>query len=360
MNIKRFLPLSIAVCSLLASCSSKENKKEEPDNTPPIVVKVSKVENESENGYLSTSGKVEAVQNATISTRSMGYVQKVYVEVGSHVKKGQLILSINNADLAAQKAQTNAGIAEAQAAFENAKKDYQRFQALYSSQSASQKELDDMTTRYNMAKARLDAARQVRKSVDAQLSYNNIRAPFSGIITQKMINSGDMATPGAPLLQMENPSRFQVVAMIPESDVSKVKKGEIAKVLIKSIHKTVEGNVTAVSASTSNGGGQYLAKIALPTKQDDVLSGMFATVQFPIKSSEKSTVVSIPSSALVKQGELTGIYTLSQSGTAILRWLRLGNTLGKYVEVLSGLSPGETYIVSADGKLYNGAKVSVQ
>ena len=95
----------------------------------------------------------------------------------------------------------------------------------------------------------------------------------------------------------------------------------------------------------------------------EILSGMFVNVQFPTAKKEtttvKSDVVLIPESALVKQGQLTGIYTVGSGNFAILRWLRIGKTYGDQVEVLSGLSTDEQYIVSAEGKLFNGAKVSV-
>jgi hypothetical protein len=91
---------------------------------------------------------------------------------------------------------------------------------------------------------------------------------------------------------------------------------------------------------------------------------MFVNVQFPTAKKEtttvKSDVVLVPESALVKQGQLTGIYTVGSGNVAILRWLRIGKTFGNQVEVLSGLAADEQYIVSADGKLFNGAKVSVQ
>ena len=84
---------------------------------------------------------------------------------------------------------------------------------------------------------------------------------------------------------------------------------------------------------------------------------MFTTVQFPIERKATSEMVLIPTEAIVNNGQLSGIYTVSQSNTALLRWLRLGRTYGDQVEVLSGLNSDESYIVSAEGKLYNGAPI---
>ena len=103
-----------------------------------------------------------------------------------------------------------------------------------------------------------------------------------------------------------------------------------------------------------------MVKVMLEKTDATVMSGMYATVQFPTESNESTQVVMLPEEVIVTNGQLTGVYTVSQSNTALLRWLRLGRTIGDKVEVLSGMSSDEQYIVSADGKLYNGAKISIQ
>ena len=115
-----------------------------------------------------------------------------------------------------------------------------------------------------------------------------------------------------------------------------------------------------MSTSAKNTGGQFLVKIDLDKTDANILSGMFTTVQFPVERKAKSAMVLIPNEAIVTNGQLSGIYTVSQSNTAMLRWLRLGRTFGDQIEVLSGLNADEAYIVSAEGKLFNGAKISIQ
>ncbi|MBT8261037.1 MAG: efflux RND transporter periplasmic adaptor subunit [Bacteroidia bacterium] len=352
-----FTILTFAI--LMLSCGSND-KKEIKDNTVVINVTVSEVSKNNANPFVSASGKVQSVNSANLSTKMMGHVDKIYVKVGDKVRKGQLLLSINNVDLTAKLAQVNASITEADAAFCNAEKDYNRFKNLFSQNSASQKELDDMTAHYNMAKARLEAAKQMKNEVQAQFSYANIRAPFNGIVSNKFINEGDMANPGMSLLEVESPGEFQVIAMVPESEISQIKQDTEVNVLIKSLSKTVKGKVTEVSTSAKNTGGQYLVKVKLNNVEDALRSGMFATVQFPVEKTQTLKALLIPTSALVSKGELSGVYTVSQSNTAILRWLRLGRAYGDHVEVLSGLNVEESYIVSAEGKLFNGAKVTIQ
>ena len=349
----------IAVSLFVTSCGN-EKKSETADNTNPIPVKVNAVTENAGNPYLTASGTIEAVNSANLSTRMMGYVTKVHVKVGDKVSKGQLLVSINNTDLQAKQAQVNAGITEATAAFNNAKKDYNRFKSLLADSSVSQKEFDDMSANYEMAKARLEGANQMKNEINAQFAYSNITAPFSGIITGKSIETGDMANPGMPLISVETPGNFEVAANVPESDISKIASGTLVNVLVKSMNKTVKGKVTEVSNSAKNTGGQYAVKVALDKTDIPILSGMFVTVQFPIETQEKTDMVLLPKEALVIKGQLQGVYTVSESNTALLRWLRLGRTFGNQVEVLSGLSSNESYIISADGKLFNGAKVTIQ
>lgn len=349
-----------ALSGLAISCGGDEKNKEIADNRQPVKVTLS-APGEADNPYVTASGKVEAVNNAKLSTRMMGYINRIYVNVGDKVNKGQQLLSINNSDLQAQLAQVNAKITEAQAAYNNAEKDYQRYKALFEENSASQKEMDDMTANYEMAKARLEAAKQMKNEIQSQFAYTNIRAPFSGVITNKFADEGDMANPGMPLLAMEAPGAFEIKAMVPESEVSQIQTGTRVDVLVKALDETITGKVTEIGSSARNTGGQYPVKVALDKTDADLKSGMYATIQFPVEKKESSSqIVLVPEEALIHRGDLTGLYTVSSEGTAILRWIRPGRKIGDQVEVLSGLSADEQYILSSEGKLSNGSPVSAE
>ncbi|MAP55097.1 efflux RND transporter periplasmic adaptor subunit [Altibacter sp.] len=347
-----------------SSCGNSSEEKN-IDNSAAIPVTVRSVTAKNNTPFLTASGKIEAANSATLSTRMMGFVDKVHVNVGDKVTKGQLLISINNADLSAKQAQTSAGIAEAQAAFNNAEKDYHRFQNLFDDNSASQKELDDQRARYEMAKARLEGTKQIKNEIQSQFAYVNLRSPFNGVVTNHFIEVGDMANPGEPLLSVEGPGTFEVTASVPEGEISKIKSGAVVQVHVKSLDRILHGTVTEVSSSAKNTGGQYLVTVVLDRTDATILSGMYATVQFPLEAKTETSLIMVPEDALVKRGQLTGIYTVSQSNTALLRWLRLGRTFGENVEVLSGLSADENYIIAAEGlpagqhgKLFNGAKIT--
>lgn len=349
----------ILIILVITSCGKKD-KEVQSANLPAIEVKVGSVGELDSHAIISTSGKIEAVNSANLSTRIMGHVNKIYVQIGDKVVKGQLLLSINNMDLSAKLAQVNAGIAEATAAYNNSEKDLKRFTILFNENSATQKELDDITANYNMSKARLEAARQMKNEVNAQFSYADLRAPFNGVVTNKFIKPGDMASPGMPLLEVEAPGKYQVLTLVPESDITKIKKGMKVQVRLNSINENVEGEVVELSSSSKNTGGQYHVKVALEDTNVPILSGMYATVEFPIAADNQSRAALIPVDAIIQNGQLSGVYTVSERNTALLRWLRLGRSYGDKVEVLSGLTTGESIILSSNSKLYNGAKISIQ
>lgn len=351
-------PLLAGLFISALSCSSEKEQTQQTTPPTPVKVKVGQIENTTSTDGFSTSGKVQASQQASIGTRMMGHVQHIHVSIGEKVSKGQLLITLSNTDLNAKIAQVDAGITEAKAAFTNAEKDYNRFQELYKNESATLKELDDITAHYAMAKARLEGAKQMKQEVVAQLKYTNIRAPFTGLVTSKFVNQGDLANPGMPLLQVENNSSFDVVTLVSESEISKINEGMTVDVLVKSNQNTLHGTVKEVSSSPLHSGSQYQVKIGLNTNTD-LYSGMYTQVHFPIAQNTTSKHLTIPTSALVQQGQLDGVYMVSQQNTAVLRWLRLGKQIGDQVEVLSGLNAKDKYILSAESKLENGSPLTV-
>lgn len=325
--------------------------------TKTVAVKVAQATKQNLGSTISASGTIEAGNSTNLSTRMMGFVTNLPVKVGQKVKKGQLLISINNADLNAKKAQVEASISQAKSALENAEKDYERFKILFEKNSASQKELDDMTTRFEMAKANYEAASQMKKEVLAQYAYSNITAPFDGVVTNTFIKEGDMANPGIPLVSLEGSKNYEAVVMVSENDIAKIKQDSRATVLVKSLNEEVSGVVTEISTSAKNTAGQFIVKVQLDNTSDDVYPGMFVNVNFS-SSADTESGVTMSQSAIVRNGQLSGVYVVSADKVAILRWLRLGKSMEGQVEVLSGLKAGESYITSAEGKIYNGAKVT--
>ncbi|HVU54638.1 MAG TPA: efflux RND transporter periplasmic adaptor subunit [Puia sp.] len=357
-----FSGLFIAGILILPGCSGAASYGGDDKKDSAVVVVTARPSRVNSDGVLA-SGQVEAVHSAWISTRLMGTITKIYVKVGDKVRQGQLLVTIGSEEIDAKRAQVDAQIAGAQADLDNARKDYDRYNALYNKQSATASELDNVTLRLQAAKSRLEGIRQMRREVDASAAYARLTAPFAGVVTQKLVDEGSLAAPGAPILTVEQSGQLRVNATVAESDINRIRTGDKAELKIKSGGLRTTGAVTEISVSSVATGGQFQVKISVPQDvQKSLYAGMYVNVFIPEKPQAAeagvvSEAVLVPASALVEKDQLTGIYTVSNMHTALLRWIRTGKKAGDQVEVLSGLHADEFFIVSVSGKLYDGIPV---
>ena len=290
----------------------------------------------------------------------MGQVENIHVKLGETVRKGQLLLEISNKDILAKKKQAEANVMLSETLLADAEKNLERYQVLFDKKSASMKELEGMQIQKKVAESKLEAAKGMLVEVEETLKYANVRAPYSGRVTKQFVKVGDLASPGMPLLSIEKKGNYQVVARVPESEISQIKLNDYVEVeLTAQNNRRLQARVSEINPSALDSGNQFEVKLLLDAIKDSSLklyTGMFAKVY--IQMGETNRIV-IPKSVLVEKGQLIGIYTLSQSNTALLRWIRVGKSYGNSIEVLSGLSSGEKYILSYKGKIWDGAKLKV-
>ncbi len=349
--------LSLTVGLLFQSCGSEKKQNETSQAVPVKAETVSSVKVPKTYYY---SGSVSSLKKSTLSTRIMGQIDQVLVNEGDKVKQGQLLVSIKSNDIIAQKSQVESNIIAAKAAYKNAESDYKRITALFESKSATQKELDDITTHYQMTKAQLEAAKKAKVQVEENLTYANISAPYDGVITDRFVDAGDMANPGMPLVAIESPGKFEVITRIPESEVNMVKKNDTVYVELKSAKDKIAGVITHVSPSSRFSGAQFEARIILqPTdaQKQWIRSGMFANVIMEKGTTHK---ILVPTNLIINRGQLTGVWTVGETGNALLRWVRLGKVFEDKTEVLAGLSENDKLITGSDSRLYDGMLVSLQ
>ena len=357
MNTQYYLSILVAI-GLLVSCSSEPVKKKSEGFD--LMVDVAQAKNIKQAELLSFTGKLEAATHSKLSTRIMGQVEKVYVKLGEKVKKGQLLLQIGNADILAKKKQAESNVLVSKAVLADAKRNLERYQSLFDKKSASKKELEGMQIQKEVAESKLAGAEGMLVQVKETLKYASVRAPYSGRVTKHFVKVGDLASPGMPLLSIEKKGNYEVLARVPESEISQIKLNDYVEVeLPAQNNRKLQARVSEINPSALDSGNQYEVKLQLEVSKDSKLklySGMFAKVF--ICMGEANRII-IPKSVLVEKGQLVGVYTLSQTNTALLRWIRVGKTYGDSIEVLSGLSSGEKYILSYKGKIWDGAKLKV-
>lgn len=347
----------LASFSLLA-CSSDEEKVQQ--QSEEVQTEVSVAQKQEILSYKSFNGTLESEVRSEIGTKVMGEVEAIPVNIGDKVSKGTLILKIKDDDLEAKKEQIEARLVEAHVRFEAVEKDYNRFKTLYEQGSATSKEWDDIRTQFQGSKARVQGAESQIKEINDLLTYTQIKAPYNGVIAAKYVQVGDIASPGRPLLAVERSGLFKVTATLPESEISTIKQGDTVRVNIGAIKVDgLEALVTEISVSGSPQSRQFQVEFKLieTTGIQGLRSGMFAEI---LLRDETSAVVAIPLEALVKRGQLTGVYTLTAQDEALLHWIRTGRTAGNMVEVLSGLQEGERYIADGGSITRDGIKVVSQ
>ncbi|WP_171032909.1 efflux RND transporter periplasmic adaptor subunit [Fodinibius saliphilus] len=357
-SYSRMLPVLVILLMLGISCSSSEETEIDPQESVRVSVEKAKARQAS-NSYQ-YAGEVTSERTVTLSTKVMGRVSQLDVEQGDYLQKGEVLVRIKDDNLQAQKNQVEARMQEAKAGLKNTETNYNRLKALHEKESATQKELDDISTQYEMAKAKVNALEGKLNEINDMLNYTVLEAPFNGYVVDKRISEGDMAAPGQPLVSFEQEGQMEVEITVPETQISHFNRGDTVSVDIKAAGiQNLMGMVAAINPSGNRGSRQFRLKVRLPELDEEagIKSGMFARVT---RNSKGEPVVTIPQSAIVERGQLTGIYTLSSNNELVLRWIRLGDSNGQNIEVLSGLAAGEQYVSNVDGTLREGQKVSTQ
>ncbi|MBS1508899.1 MAG: efflux RND transporter periplasmic adaptor subunit [Bacteroidetes bacterium] len=360
LTLNRSLGILLSIASVTLTHCSGDKKESESKKENPILV-YEGTPSQQAAVQISVSGQIESKETAAISTRIMGFVSSVKVKPGDHVQRGQLLISISNGDILAKRAQAQAMVSEAEAALNDAQKDYERYEELYKKQSASAKELENATLRYTSVKAKAEAARQMKNEADAMLAYTNLVAPFSGVVTQKNIDEGSIANPGMPLLMLAEDGDYHVRAAVSEGDIGKLALGTSATVTVKSTGKSFAGKVSEISPSSQFTGGQFQIKVTVPAEEKPGLfTGMVVNLRIASENKGEDQSSWVPASAIVYKDQLTGLYTIGENQTAQLRWVKVGKKQVDRVEILSGISAAEKFILRSEGKLFSGASVVVK
>lgn len=288
---------------------------------------------------LEAAGVAQPVRQAVLSTRLMGAVTDVRVHEGDRVREGDLLARIDARDLAAQEAQAEARIAEAEAVRRDAAANAERFRALYADSAATKVQLEAVETGLARADAGLETARAARAQLGAVRAYAEIRAPFAGVVTRRSVDPGSFVAPGTPIVEVEDRSRLRIAATVAPATALGLGAGQRVEASIEGhpVEGVIEGAVPVP------GGALYTVNALVANPANALVSGGAAVLLLP-QGSRRAIVV--PAGALVREGDLTGVRVVSGAVTE-LRWVRVGRLVGPEVEVLSGLRAGEQVLVPA-------------
>ncbi len=309
--------------------------------------------------YAVVPGTVVSADQVQIASRLMGYVSGLAVHEGQTVNKGELLLVVNPTEVNSEIRQAEAQVAKARASLSDAKANYERYKVLYEGQAVTEQEYQQMEMAYKVAVGSHQAAKAALAAARAQQKYAQVRAPFDGLVVSKLVDNGQLAAPGTPLLVLENPEHLQAEVQVPEQAYEHLKLGRDVRVQFEGENfemRTVTGRVERLVSAADPATHTHLAKIGLPA-EPGIRSGEFVQVSIPV-GAEKGIVV--PAAAIRNRAGIEGVFVVNIDGEAQFRMVTLGPSQPEGVVVLSGLFPGDRLIVSPEGQLANGVKVRVR
>ncbi len=370
--------LTVAV-SAVSACGGATHGPEPTAAREPIAVELRAVTTAPQASLVEAGGLVQARTTAVVTSRLMAPVREIRVKPGDTVRSGQVLVVLDDRDLGAQargarsaaeaaaQAVTAGGADKqaAEAALGLAKASHARIAALHARKSATAQELDEATAalraaearvaavdaRVQQAQASLASARAGSDAATVTAGFAVITAPFDGVVTEKLVEPGNMATPGAPLIRLEERGAFRLEVRVDAGRVASVAPGQSVDVMLDAAEPlALPGTVSEVSRAMDADARAYLVKIALPADAR-LRSGMFGRAYF---AGPASPTLVVPASAVVRRGQVTSLY-VAEGDTARLRMVVLGRTFRDGVEVVSGLSDGERIVTNPPPALTDGA-----
>ncbi len=281
-------------------------------------------------------GTVEAVNKATMSAQTAGRIAEVFFDVDDYVEPGEAIVRFTDVEQQSALSQAKANLEAALARQTQAVAEFRRAEGLFQSGSSSRREYDQALAARDAAVAGVAAARSAVETAEQQLEYTLVRAPYAGIVTERHVEVGEAVAVGQPLMSGLSLESLRVVVELPQQVAAKVREHKCAWIL------TDDGRVEADSVTifpfADSASNTFTVRVELPDGQFDLYPGMFVKVAFVVGDAERLLV---PTRALIRRSEVTGVYVVSADGDVRLRQVRAGNSFDDRTEILAGLSEGE-------------------
>jgi RND family efflux transporter MFP subunit len=287
----------------------------------------------------SVEGLVEATRQSTVSAQISGRIKEINFDVGSRVSKGQVILRIDERETAQALASSNAQVLQAQATLQNAKSNFERSKQLFEQKFISQSALDKAQADYQVARAQAAASEAGAGQASLAHGYSAVVAPYSGVVAARLVEVGEMVTPGKPMMVGFDPAEMRVVVSVPQYKLSEIGLHPKVMVEVPSLKLWVNAASTIVQPLADARTHSTQVRVYLPKDEPGVYPGMFVRAHFVVGKANKLV---IPDSSVLRRSEVVAVYVVDDKGGIKLRQVRLGEmSANGSVEVLSGLNPGE-------------------
>jgi RND family efflux transporter MFP subunit len=302
----------------------------------PATLATVKVGDESGPAERMLDGTVEAVHQATLSAQTASRVAEIPADVNDRVAAGTVLLRMRGTEQAASLSEAQAGLAEAASREKEAQARYARIADMYQRKVVAKATFDEVTAGRDSAVARLSAARAGVEAAREGVSYTELRAPYAGVVTQKLVQVGEAVGPGRPLMSVASLDVLRVVTEVPQSLAGQVRAAKKAAVYVGD--RRVEATGVTVFPSADPQSNTFRARIDLPPNTPGLAPGILVKVGFATGEAPRLVV---PRAAVVERSEMRAVYVVAPDGRVTLRQVRLGHATGDRIEVLAGLVKGE-------------------
>ena len=331
--------LLLAVSQIFVGCGHK-SKPMAPPSLSVATVRTQIVESRKRVATEEVVGTVRAKLRSVIEAKVSGKIEQMLVVPGQQVKVGESLAVIDAREVQARYDQ-------AVAVREQAEADRKRQASLFEQKILSQAEFDGA-----QAKARVAIA--AATEAETMMSYTKVIAPFAGVITRKHADVGDLATPGKPLLDMEDSRALRLEADVPEAVIGRLTLGDKLPVRVTALETELEGVISEIAPAADSGSRTFLVKLDL-TAQTGVRAGQFGRVAVPVG---ETSALRVPASAVVQRGQMEIVFVVS-NGKALLRLVKTGKRIRDEVELVSGVSAGEKIVIEGATGLADGQPLTI-
>ena len=357
--------LGPCACLLIIACGNGVESKP-VDEAASVSVRVVETETVAHATYFPVAGVLRPYRRVQLGTRQSGTVEAVLVQAGDRVTAGQEILRVDSRDLQASRTAALRQRDAALAVREQAIRNRDRFRRLYQQELVAKVRLEEAELEAEHADSALGRAEAELAAIEVNMDYARLRAPFSGVVSEILTESGTFVGPGLPLAVFEDRDRLEVEASIDQANAVGMSAGEPLAVAVQGVDQLVEGRLQAVLPAVAGNGAGLRLRVLIDDPPAAMVPGMVVELRVP-SARDARRRVRVPTTALVRRGQLSGVFVVEAGDDvpwrASLRWIALdpAATDSEWAYVKRGLGAGERVVIGpATGQLADGQAVELQ
>ena len=334
------LSLSTMSCSNDAQSKSPDEAEEE---TPAIPVEAATVSTGDIAAFITGTASLEAEEEALVVAKTGGVVMDIFAEEGQYVKQGQALAKLDDERLALE-------MSRAEAALAKLKRDYERNEELFEKSLISAEEYERIKSDYETQQAARDLAQ-------LELTYTTVAAPFSGIVSERLIKKGNMVATHAPTFRLTDFDPLLAILHVPERELNKLRTGQRAELQLDALYGEVfTGAIKRISPIVDPTTGTFKVTVEVRDRSRQLKPGMFGRVRIVYDTHED--VLLVPKEAILAEDDESAVYVIRDT-MSFRQLVETGYSNNEHMEVLSGIAAGDVVITTGQNNLRDSTKVEV-